>query len=88
MDNLCKSEFKELNLVVKIILLLWYGFVGLVVIIGNVIVLWLVVWNEFFRIIFNLFFVFLVVVDFVVGFVIDLVWIFIRCVGYDVNSYV
>ena len=88
MNNLttcCKS--KELSVAGKSVLSTLYGLTGLAVIIGNALVLWLIARNKTLRTISNLFLSSLAVADFLVGLVINLVWILIRCLGYNADNY-
>ena len=64
-------------------LLTWYGITGLVAIIGNGAVLWLVARTRSLRTISNLFLTSLAAADFLVGLVIDPVWISIRYTAYN-----
>ncbi|XP_078365601.1 adenosine receptor A2a-like [Oculina patagonica] len=79
---------KELGLAAKVVLSTWYGLTGLAAIIGNGIVMWLIVRNRSLRTISNLFLTSLAAADFLVGLVIDPVWISIRCLGYNSDTYV
>lgn len=87
MNKTCQSEFKELSLTAKAILSTWYGFVGLAAIIGNAVVLWLIAKTKTLRTISNLFLTSLAAADFLVGLVIAPTWIFIRCLGYEADTY-
>ena len=81
----CKS--KELSVTGKIVLSTLYGLTGLAAIIGNALVLWLIVRKRTLRTISNLFLSSLAAADFLVGLVINLVWILIRCLGYNAHNY-
>ena len=88
MNNLstcCKS--KELSMAGKIVLSTWYGLTGLVAIIGNALVLWLIARKRTLRTISNLFLSSLAAADFLVGLVINLVWILFRCLEYNADNY-
>ena len=88
MNNLstcCKS--KELSVEGKIVLSTLYGLTGLAAIIGNALVLWLIARKRTLRTISNLFLSSLAAADFLVGLVINLVWILIRCLGYNADNY-
>ena len=71
----------------EIVLSTWLGLAGLAAIIGNGIVLWLVVRRRSLRTISNSFLTSLAAADFLVGLVIDPVWISIRCLGYNADTY-
>ena len=90
MDNLnlstcCKS--KELSVAGKVVLSTLYGLTGLAAIIGNALVLWLIARKRTLRTTSNLFLSSLAAADFLVGLVINLVWILIRCLGYNADNY-
>ena len=81
----CNS--KELSMAGKAVLSTWYGLTGLVAIIGNALVLWLIARKRPLRTISNLFLASLASADLLVGLVINLVWILIRCLGYHADNY-
>ena len=85
MDNTstCENEFTEFNMPGKIVLSTWYGIAGLVAIIGNAVVLWLIFSYLSHRSISKLFVASLAVADFLVGLVIAPVWIVLRCLYTD-----
>lgn len=87
MNNTCQSEYKELSMTAKVLLSTWYGLVGLAATIGNAVVLWLIAKTQSLRTISNLFLTSLAAADFLVGLVIAPTWIFIRCLGYDADTY-
>ena len=84
----CCNTGNELSTTAKIALSTWYGLAGLATIIGNAVVLWLVARNRSLRTISNLLLTSLAAADFLVGLVIDPVWISIRCLGYNVDTFV
>ena len=83
----CESEFTKFNKTEKFVLSTWYGIAGLVAIIGNTVVLWLIARNSSLRTTSNLFITSLAVADFLVGLVIAPVWIIVRCL-YPENQHV
>ena len=87
MNNTCRSEFIELSMTAKVLLSTWYGLVGLAAIIGNAVVLWLIAKTKSLRTISNLFLTSLAAADLLVGLVIAPTWIFIRCLGYEADTY-
>ena len=87
MNSTFQSEFKELSVTAKIILSTWYGLVGLAATIGNAAVLWLIAKTESLRTISNLFLTSLAAADLLVGLVIAPTWVFIRCLGYETDTY-
>ena len=87
MNNTCQSEYKELSMTAKVLLSTWYGLVGLAATIGNAVVLWLIAKTESLRTISNLFLTSLAAADLLVGLVIAPTWIFIRCLGYEADTY-
>ena len=80
------NQGKPLPLEAKIALATWLGIAGLVTIVGNGIVLWLISKKRSLRTMSNLFLTSLAAADFLVGLVIDPVWIVIRCLGYNSNK--
>ncbi|XP_078362140.1 adenosine receptor A2a-like [Oculina patagonica] len=85
-NSIC-SHSKEFSMTVKIILSTWFGLTGLAAIIGNALVLWLIFTNRSLRTVSNLFLTSLAAADFLVGLVIDPVWISIKCLRLDEESY-
>ena len=88
MNNLstcCKS--KELSVAGKVVLSTLFGLTGLAALIGNALVLWLIARKRTLRTISNFFLSSLAAADFLVGLVINLVWILIRCLGYNADNY-
>ena len=80
------NQGKPLPLEAKIALATWLGVAGLVTIVGNGIVLWLISKKRSLRTMSNLFLTSLAAADFLVGLAIDPVWIVIRCLGYNSNK--
>ncbi|XP_022793378.1 probable G-protein coupled receptor No9 [Stylophora pistillata] len=82
-----KNQSGLLPLQAKIALATWLGVAGLVTIIGNGIVLWLIFRKRSLRTMSNLFLTSLAAADLLVGLVIDPVWLLIRCLGYNPKTY-
>ena len=80
------NQGKPLPLEAKIALATWLGVAGLLTIVGNGIVLWLIFRKRSLRTMSNLFLTSLAAADFFVGLVIDPVWIVIRFLGYHSNK--
>ena len=72
----------------RVVLSVWYGLAGLAAIIGNGFVLWLIIRNRSLRTISNLFLTSLAAADVLIGLVIAPVWISIRHLGYNTETYV
>ena len=81
------NQGKPLPLEAKIALATWLGVAGLLTIVGNGIVLWLIFRKRSLRTMSNLFLTSLAAADFLVGLVIDPVWIVVRCLGYNSKTY-
>ena len=81
------STSEEFNQEERIILAAWFSVTGLVAVIGNTVVLWLIARNHSLRIISNFFIASLAVADLSVGLVINPVWATARCINYDEDSY-
>ena len=81
------SISEEFNQGERIILAAWFSVTGLVAVIGNTVVLWLIARNHSLRIISNFFIASLAVADLSVGLVINPVWATARCINYDEDSY-
>ena len=75
----------HLSTAAKTVLSTWYGLTGLVAIIGNGVVLWLIITKRSLRTISNLFLSSLAAADLLVGFVIQPVWISVRYTAYNVD---
>ena len=81
------NQGKPLPLEAKIALATWLGVAGLLTIVGNGIVLWLIFRKRSLRTMSNLFLTSLAAADFLVGLVIDPVWLVVRCLGYNSKTY-
>ena len=81
----CDSE--KFTIAAKIVLSTWFGLAGLVTIVGNAIVLWLISHNRSLRTISNLFLTSLAAADFLVGLFIDPVYIVFRCLLFKTDTY-
>lgn len=81
----CDSE--KFSIAAKIVLSTWFGLAGLVTIVGNAIVLWLISRNRSLRTISNLFLTSLAAADFLVGRFIDPVYIVFRCLLFKIDTY-
>ena len=80
------NQGKPLPLEAKIALATWLGVAGLLTIVGNGIVLWLIFRKRSLRTISNLFLTSLAAADFLVGLFTDPVWIVIRFLGYHYSN--